>query len=398
MPVEKLPGGADTPEIGALLTTVMAVAAGVSVSSIYYNQPLLALIEAGFPGRESATALVPTANQLGFAFGLLLLVPLGDRFERRRLVLGQFAALVFALAAAALAPGAGTLLAASVAVGLTASVTQQIVPFAADLAPPAHRGAIIGTVMSGVLCGILLGRVVGGAVGDWLGWRAAYGIGAGVAAASWLALAAVLPRRAASVSTGYTALMASLVTLWRELPALRRAAGIQAGLFASFIAFWSVFALYLSHDLGLGASVAGAFGIVGLVGVLFAPLAGRIADHRGPHAVIGLGAATVLAAWLVFGLWRDVAGLAVGVVLLDFGVQGAMICNQHIIYALRPEARNRINTVYMTSMFFTASAGSAVAGLAWTGSGWSAVSLLGGALAAVALGVHLQGRWRAHRR
>jgi predicted MFS family arabinose efflux permease len=374
------------------MTLVMAIACGVAVANAYYNQPLLGIMEAAFPGQVAVTGLVPTATQLGFATGLLLLVPLGDRFERRRLILVQLAALTLSLAAAALAPNAWSLVVASVLVGATSSVAQQIVPFAAELADPSRRGATIGTVMSGLLCGILFGRVLSGAVGDHYGWRAMFWVGLLLTAAVSLLVAAVLPRSHPTTQERYGALLKSLAILWREEPDLRRATIIQGCLFGSFSALWTILALQLDARYGLSAEIAGLFGVVGAVGVLFAPIAGKIADRRGPHAVIGLGSVIMLASWVAFGVWGMMTGLIVGVILLDFGEQGALVSNQNVIYGLRPDARNRLNTVFMGGMFVGGAVGSAGASLAWHLAGWDAVCAFGAALVAIALGLHVRGR------
>jgi len=374
--------------IGFGTTMAMAAACGVAAANVYYSQPMLGIMEAAFPGQAAVVGLVPTTTQLGFAADLLLLVPLGDRIERRRLILIQLAALTLSLAAAALAPDAWSLVAASVLVGVTSSVAQQIVPFAAELAEPSHRGATIGTVMSGLLCGILFGRVLGGAVGDHYGWRATFWLGLLLTVSVGLALAAVLPRSHPGTREGYGALLKSLAILWREEPALRQATMIQGCLFGSFIALWTILALQLDARYHLSAEIAGLFGIVGAVGVLFAPVAGKIADHRGPHTVIGLGGVIMLASWVVFGMWGTIAGLIVGVILLDFGEQGALVSNQNVIYALRPKARNRLNTIFMGGMFMGGAIGSAGAGLAWQFAGWEAVCAFGAALVATALGLH----------
>jgi len=379
------------------MTLVMAIACGVAAANVYYNQPMLGIMEAAFPGQVAVIGLVPTATQLGFAAGLLLLVPLGDRFERRRLILIQFAALTLSLAAAAAATNAWSLVVASALVGVTSSVAQQIVPFAAELSEPGRRGATIGTVMSGLLCGILFGRALAGAVGDHYGWRATFWLGLLLAVAVGLLLAAVLPRSHPKAQEGYGALLKSLAILWREEPELRRATMIQGCLFGSFSVLWTILALQLDARYHLGAAIAGLFGIVGAVGVLFAPVAGKIADRRGPRAVIGLGSVIMLASWAVFEVWGTIAGLIVGVILLDFGEQGALVSNQHVIYALRPEARNRLNTIFMGGMFVGGAAGSAGASLAWEFDGWPAVCTFGVALVAIAAGLHARGRAAAKR-
>lgn len=374
------------------LTFSMAAAAGVAVASIYYNQPMLGLI-----GRDldsPLTSLIPTATQLGYAAGLFLLVPLADMVERRGLIIATFTLLAVAMAAAAVAPTAGALLVASLLIGLFSTVAQQVVPFAAHLAPPARRGAVVGTVMSGLLAGILLSRTVAGFVASHGGWRAMFWLAVPVvmAMAGWMALR--LPQHRADAGLRYTHALRSLAHLWREFPALRVAAFTQALLFASFSAFWTLLALRLQQpDLGLGADAAGLFGVLGVVGIFAAPLSGRIADKRGPQVMVRIGAALTLLSWLVFGLWQSVAGLIVGVVILDLAVQAALISNQHIVYALRPQARARLNTLFMGSMFLGGAAGSAGAMQIWqAGGGWAGVSLLAGFLSALALLVQMRRR------
>ena len=379
------------------MTLVMAIACGVAAANIYYNQPILGIMESAFPAQATVIGLVPTATQLGFAVGLLLLVPLGDRFDRRRLILIQLAALALSLAATAVAPDAWSLVVSSVLVGATSSVAQQIVPFAAELAEPNRRGTTIGIVMSGLLCGILLGRVLAGAVGDHYGWRAMFWLGFFLAVAVGLLLAPVLPRSRPKTRESYGALLKSLAILWREEPELRRATVIQGCLFGSFSALWTILALQLDARYHLGAEIAGLFGIIGAVGVLFAPIAGRIADRRGPHAVIGLGSVIMLTSWVVFAVWGMIAGLIVGVLLLDFSEQGALVSNQHIIYALRPEARNRLNTIFMGGTFLGGAVGSAGTSLARQFGGWTAVCTFGAALVAIALCLHACGRVAAKR-
>ena len=385
------------PVLGRPLTFMMAAATGIAVANIYYNQPMLGLIERAFPA-SPLTHLVPTATQLGYAVGLFFLVPLGDLVERRRLIVIQFLMLAAALAAAASVPNALVLVVASALVGAGATVAQQVVPFAAALASPATRGRTIGTVMAGLLCGILVSRTVAGVVATHGGWRAMFWLAVPLSLATAAAMARLLPSVAPSAGIAYVDAMKSLAGLWRAQRTLRISTATQAGLFASFSAFWTILALHLQEPaFGLGADAAGLFGIVGVIGVIAAPLAGRLADHKGPGLVIALGAATTLASWVVFGLWNSVSGLVAGVLLLDFGVQSAMVSHQHIVYALDPGARNRLNTIYMTGMFLGGSFGSAGATLAWSAGGWPAVRAFGAAVAAAALLLRLIGAEKERR-
>ena len=372
---------------GKALIFAMAAAAGIAAANMYYNQPMLGVIEQEFP-HTGATRLIPPATQVGFAVGMFLLVPLGDLMDRRRLIVTQFIVLGLALAAAAVAPSAVVLVAASLMIGVCSSAAQQIVPFAASMATEKSRGKTLGTVMGGLLSGILLSRTLAGFVADHQGWRAMFWLGVPLVVVAAVLMRAMLPPDARGgpqrSELSYPMALRSLAHLWRSEPLLRSAAMVQAGIFASFSAFWSVLALHL-QDFGYGPDAAGLFGIVGMVGVLAAPIAGRLADKRGPRLVIVLGAGLVLFAWVLFALWTHVVGLIVGVILLDFGVQSAMVSNQHVIYALRPDARNRLNTLFMTCIFLGGAAGSAGAVAAWSFAGWNGVSIFAALTSLLAL-------------
>lgn len=376
---------------GPGLIFAMACAAGIGVANIYYNQPMLGVLGRAFPhGR--AVGLIPTVTQLGYAAGLLFLVPLGDLLERRRLIMTQFMALTVALLLAALAPSGWALAGASLLIGMGATVAQQVLPVAASLASDRRRGAVVGGVMSGLLSGILLSRTLAGFVAAHWGWRAMFWLGIPMALGGAL-LVRFLPRSLPSVALPYPALLQSLLHLWREEPRLRKAALVQGLIFAAFSAFWTTLALHLERPPFLrGADVAGLFGVVGAVGVFAAPVAGRLADRRGSGPVVALASSVVLLGWAVLGGWLSMPGMVLGVLLLDFGVQSALVAHQQLVYSLRPEARNRLNTLFMTGMFLGGSLGSSGAMVAWVKAGWAGVSAFAIALTLAAALIALRRR------
>ncbi|MBJ9677055.1 MFS transporter [Burkholderia gladioli] len=378
------------------LLLLLATIAGVSVANIYYNQPLLGALRLSFPDGAAWIGVVPTATQLGYAAGMLLLAPLGDRFDRRKLILLQIAGLSVALLVAAAAPALPVLAAASLAIGVLATIAQQAVPFAAEIAPPAERGAAVGTVMSGLLLGILLARTAAGFIAEYLGWRAVFC----ASVAALLALAVVimlrLPRSTPTSTLRYPQLLASLWHLAVELRELRYAAATGAAMFAAFSAFWPALTLLLAGaPFHYGPQAAGLFGAVGAAGALAAPYAGKSADKRGPHAVIALGIWLVAISFAIFAVSASsLAGLVIGVIVLDVGVQAAQISNQSRIYALKPEARSRVNTVYMVCYFIGGAIGSSAGVEAWHAGGWLGVSVVGLLFACLAGTIHHVGARR----
>ncbi len=381
---------ATKPRLSEALVWLMALTCGLVVANIYYNQPLLAAIGHSFSISDSRASLLATATQIGYTLGMVLVVPLGDKLERKNLILWMLGAAALCLSAAAVAPTFLLLAVASVFVGICSSVPQLLLPMAATLAPEADRGRIVGRVMSGLLIGILLSRTVSGYVGAHLGWRTVFGGAAGLMLALAALLAWRLPRDRPTFRGTYASLMQSLLTLTQELAPLRRSALVGGLIFAAFSVFWTTLAFYLAGPAyRYGSDVAGFFGLVGALGALAAPLAGKVADTRGPRFAITVGIILALVAYVGLGLGGAyLAGLVLGVILLDVGVQAAHISNQTLVFSLRPEARSRLNTVYMTGYFTGGSLGSVIGGFVWMHFGWLGVCILGGTLVALALLVH----------
>ncbi|PTL81262.1 MFS transporter [Vitiosangium sp. GDMCC 1.1324] len=401
-PATASPGGSESLSGG--LRLLLAAGAGLSVASIYYSQPMLGVIGANIGASDTAVGFVPMLTQLGYALGILLLTPLGDRFDRRRIILTKAALLSVALLLGGIAPGIRVLLAVSFAVGLAATLAQDIVPAAATLAPEKHRGKVVGTVMTGLLFGILLSRVISGVVAEHFGWRAMYMIAAASVALIGVVAWRGLPRFRPTSTLTYRALLGSLSNLWREHGALRRAALAQGLLSVGFSAFWSTLAVMLhGAPFHLGSAAAGAFGLAGAAGALGAPVAGRIADRFGPERVTRLGAgltalsfATMLASpWLEPSsrLWL-IAASAIG---FDLGVQMTLVAHQTIVFGIEPAARSRLNTVLFVGMFIGMSIGAASGSLMLARWGWVAVTLLATASALAALTVRLLPGARAAR-
>lgn len=375
------------------LTLLLATATGLAVASIYYVQPLLGLLSDQFGVGSAAIGLLPTLTQLGYGAAILLLSPLGDRFDRRRIIVVKAAALVAALAFAALAPGFAALCMASVAIGLAATLAQDLVPAAATLAPEAERGKRVGQVMTGLLLGILLSRVASGALAAVAGWRAVYAVAAVAVAALIPLLWRSLPRFVPATSAGYGSLLMSMAGLWARHAPLRRAALTQGLLSVAFSSFWSTLALVLAGpDFGQGSAVAGAFGLAGAAGALAAPLAGGIADKRGPQAVIRVAALLVFLAFAVQAVAPASLWLLVAVaVVFDLGVQAALVSHQSVIYSLDPASRSRLNAVLVSSMFVGMASGAALGSTLLASFGWRAVPTLGAVAALGALAIARRG-------
>lgn len=361
---------------------MLATGAGFAVAAIYYSQPMLGILVNELHAGVSTVGLVPTLTQIGYALGILLLAPLGDRHDRRQIIILKGLLLTLALLLSAFSSGITMLLVASLAVGITATMAQDIVPAAATLSPAARRGKTVGTVMTGLLLGILLSRVLSGFVAEFFGWRSMFGAAALMVLAITLIIWRNLPAIPASTTMSYPALLASMRHLWSGYKALRRATLAQALLSVGFSAFWSTLAVMLHEIYHLGSATAGLFGLAGAAGALAAPLAGSLADRRGPELVTRIGTTLATVSFALMFLLPllpvpyQLALIVVSAVGFDFGVQSTLVSHQSIIFSLEPAARSRLNALMFTGVFVGMAAGSALGSVILELAGWQGVVML----------------------
>ena len=369
------------------LVLLMAVAAGVSVANLYYSQPLLDLIGRDLHIGSSAVGILVTVTQLGYAAGLLFVLPLGDLLERRTLIVGMTLATVVALVLTAFAQNEVWLLSMLLVVGLLSVVAQVVVPLAAALASDDDRGSVVGTVMSGLLIGILLARTLAGLLAEVGGWRSVYLVAAGISLVLAVGLWRGLPVSPPTVRTSYAGLLSSVVRLVRTEPVLRRRMLYGALAFAQFSILWTAITGLLSAaPYHYSEAVIGLFGLAGVAGAVAAPLVGRLADGgRQIYAAVGSGVILVLS-WGLLGAGKaSLLALLAGVVLLDLASQSLQVTNQSAIYTLAEDARARVNAAYMTAYFVGGAVGSWVATRVASTYHWSGVCVLGAALGVVLL-------------
>ncbi|GAA4435842.1 MFS transporter [Pontibacter saemangeumensis] len=382
---------APEPELTRATLWLMTIGSGLVVANIYYNQPLLVEIAKTFNVTEAEAGNVAMLTQVGYAIGLLFIIPLGDMLRRKRLILFDFVLIILSLLLAAFSTNIYVLMAASLLVGATSVVPQLFLPMAAHLARPEARGKAVGTVMSGLLIGILCSRTLSGFVGAHLGWRAMFVIAAGLMLVLWVVLYYLLPEVNPHFKGNYRSLMKSLVHLFRTEPKLRLAAARGALSFACFGGFWTTLVFLLEGPpFYAGSDVAGAFGLVGAGGAVMASVMGRLSDRFDTRYMLMATISLLILAYLVFGFFSySMLGLVVGVILLDVGLQASHIANQTLIFSLNPQARNRLNTVYMFIYFMGGAIGTFIASQAWHIWRWNGVVGVGLFFSSLALAVHV---------
>lgn len=374
---------------------LLAVVCGVGVGNVYFPQAISPLLASGLHLRPAAAAAIVTTTQLGYGVGLFALVPLGDRIRHRRLIVGLLVVTGLALLAAASAPDVDVLLAAGALVGVSTVVAPVVGPMAAGLVSERRRGAVSGALLSGSLGGMLLSRALGGPLSQWLGWRAGYLAMAALTIACAALALRVLPATQPTTGQRYPALLAQSFAALVEEPELRRSIWYQATVFAAFNVVWTAVALLLTGPVyRFGTSAVGLLALVNAATMVSTPMAGRWADRRGPDAVnlaamLGvLGAATVLM-YGGRGGAGGVAALVAGSLLLDVAMQAGMAANQVRNYRLRPQARSRLNTAYMTCAYVGGAVGSWLGAQTYGRFGWIGACVLAALLAGAALIRHL---------
>ena len=375
------------------LILLMSIATGLAVASNYYAQPLLDTIARNFSLSASTAGFIVTAAQLGYAAGLLFLVPLGDMFERRGLIVSMTLLAAGGMLITASSQSLGMLILGTALTGLFSVVAQILVPLAATLATPETRGKVVGTIMSGLLLGILLARTVAGLLANLDGWRTVFWVASVLMALMAIALWRGLPKMKSETHLNYPQLLGSVFSLFIHDKLLRTRAMLGCLTFANFSILWTSMAFLLAAPpFNYSEGMIGLFGLAGAAGALGARPAGGFADQGKSHLTTTLGLLLLLLSWLAIWLGHtSVPMLIIGILVLDLTVQGVHITNQTVIYRIHPDARNRLTAGYMTSYFIGGAAGSLISASAWQHTGWAGVCLAGSTVAVLNLLVWWRG-------
>ena len=376
------------PSISGAMALLFAVACGLAVANVYYAQPLLDTLAATFGIRPATVGIVITITQVGYGLGLLLVVPLGDLVDRRRLIVGQSLLSVIALLCVALAPSASMLLPAMAAVGVLAVVTQVLVAYAAIMAPPGERGRVVGIVTSGIIVGILLARAVSGTLSDLFGWRSVYLVSAAATLLVSGLLWKALPQNVRpAVRIPYPQLIRSVFMLFVEEPVLRIRAVLAMLIFMAITMLLTPMVLPLTAaPFSLSHTQVGLFGLAGAAGGLGAARAGRQADRGRAQRTTGIGLVVMLLSWALIALlpW-SIWAMVIGVVTIDFGLQSVHVSNQSLIYRVRPEAQSRLTAGYMIFYSIGSATGSIASTMVYAHAGWNGVCIAGAIISGIAL-------------
>lgn len=370
------------------LLLLMAAATGICVANIYYNQPLLDQIKETFNVDVGHLGLVPTLSQVGYGLAMLFIVPLGDMMERKKLILTFTMISGMICAWLAVSPNFTSVAIGSLLLGLSSVTPQLIIPFGAHLAKNEERGKVVGTLLSGLLLGILLARTVSGFVGASFGWRAMFGLASGMLVVLATILAIKLPKSEPTFQGTYKSLLKSVYDIFTTQKTLREASFFGAMLFGSFSAFWATL-IYLMQTpaFGLGARAVGLFGLLGAGAAFATPWVGSLTDKRDPRNATGIMIFVTILSFILFMFSEySLFGLAIGVLVMDIGVQSGHLCNQGRIFALLPDSRSRIQTAYMFCYFTGGALGSYIGTWSWSHYQWKGVCFTAIAMLCLALG------------
>lgn len=361
------------------LIALMSVATGLTVASNYYAQPLLDTIACAFSLTAGQAGFIVTAAQLGYAAGLLFLVPLGDMFERRKMIVSMTLLAAAGMLITASSQSLAMMILGTALTGLFSVVAQILVPLAATLAAPEKRGKVVGTIMSGLLLGILLARTVAGLLASLGGWRTVYWVATVLMVIMALALWRGLPAVKQQTHLNYPQLLISVFTLFTRNKLLRTRALLGCFTFANFSILWTSMAFLLAAPpFNFSEGTIGLFGLAGAAGALGARPAGGLADKGKAHLTTTIGLILLLLSWIAVALGQfSLVALIVGILVLDLTVQGVHITNQSVVYRIYPDARNRLTAGYMTSYFIGGAAGSLLSAWAWQHGGWNGVCIAG---------------------
>ncbi len=372
--------------ISPSLVFLFAVSCGLAVGNIYYAQPLLETLGQDFHASHSLVGLIVTMTQIGYATGLLFIVPLGDLVENRRLVLLILCGTIASLLLAAFSPNIRLFFVASLLIGITSVVAQVLIPLAAALTPQARRGRVVGQIMSGLLLGILFARALAGFVAGSFGWRTVYFASAALLLVLIAVLAKTLPRRTPNFDGTYAELLGSLYHIFAGEPVLRRRAFYQTAMFASFSSFWTTITFLLAGPrFHFTQTQIGYFALAGAAGAIVAPVAGHLGDHGYQRPATGTAFIVAVAGYLITLHADHWWVLVVAAIVIDAAVQTTLVCGQQMIYSLKPEERSRLNTLFIATFFAGGAFGSAISSWAYDRIGWEAVVIIGTALSMVAL-------------
>lgn len=369
---------------------LMSISAGLVVANLYYNQPLLHLISLTFGVSEAAVSNIALSTQLGYAFGLLFIIPLGDKLSNHKILQFDFVVMIVSLIAAGMSQTLWALIISSFFIGFTSAIPQLFVPMAAQMSDEKGRGRAIGIVMSGLLIGILGSRIISGFIGEAFGWRVMYYAATVLMLLLFIILKWKLPTLNPQYKGTYGKLMASLWHYFITEPSLRLAAIRGALAFAGLSAFWTTLVFLMEDTFGYGSTISGAFGIFGIAGALGATVVGKMNDKVSKNKIIFYSSILLIVSWFIFLVSAEsILGLILGVVFVDLGLQALHITNQNIIFSKNPEARNRVNTIYMVGFFMGGAVGTTLGAMAWQHYRWMGVSWLGVILSVLILVVHL---------